>query len=389
MPTLDQFTPLGKPTERVVCRDNEAAYRMGHPPIEYPDEMNDGSKPVTYREYEMWMLGRKYAHELHLGLLDDNRAMAEAHELAEVTRGRVEGYQRARSWSPENQRTFLDLLAGGASVTETCRIVEMSKQSAYRHRARDKYFAVAWDAALELARPRVLEDFVERAREGQLETWQRIGPEGQTTLVTRRRYDNAHALRLLDRLERGGEDGTVRDDRVADAVADFDGCLAALGTPDAEVRLNPVEPEIDLENLDAETANRLADPLPELGDSGFADALRDLFMVEYAKEDGDDDWDEDEDWDEDADANKTSDAGGSAAADGAGDGASDGDRGVTGHEKVTVAGHPDAPEASGVAPGEATGARDDGTQPPESRLYSDTSSTGTTDHHDEHQGRQG
>lgn len=126
MPDLDSFTPLGAPRTPVVCREAEVARRMGVPPLEYPDEMSDGSKPATHREYTMWMLGRKYAHALHTGTLVDEQAMNEAKAHAQKVRTRVHGWHRDRCWHADNQREFLEVLAGGGSVTEACEIVGLS-----------------------------------------------------------------------------------------------------------------------------------------------------------------------------------------------------------------------------------------------------------------------
>lgn len=230
MPDLDTFTPLGKPRERVVCREAETAKMMGVPPLDYPKEMNDGSKPATHREYEMWMLGRKYAHALHAGTAVSEQAMNEAKAAAEAARERLFGYRRDRCWHADNQRAFLEVLAGGGSVTEGCEIVGLSTQSAYRHRARDDRFRVAWEAALVLGQPRILEEIVDRARNGQTETWQRVGTDGHTTYITKKRYDNAHALRVLDRLhERNGAEGEWMD-RVDATIEDFDAVLAGIKT---------------------------------------------------------------------------------------------------------------------------------------------------------------
>lgn len=381
MTDLSQFTPLDVPREHVVCRDAEMARNLGHKPFEYPKAMSDGSRPATYREYEMWMLGRKYAHALHAGTLRDEDAMAEAHELAETTQRKIDGWHRAKCWSPDNQRSFLDLLAGGASVTEACSIVEMSKQSAYRHRARDAYFAVAWDAAIRLARPRVLDDFVERARSGQLETWKRISPEGKMTIVERRRYDNTHAMRVLQHLATGDGDDTRHGARVADAAENFDAWLAAIGTPDAAAA---IDDETDFAEA---KARRAADPLPELGDSDFANELRELFATEYADED---DEDEDEDGDEDGDEGEDGDGDEGEDGDeneGEGEDESDDEAGegeVTGDEKVTVASHP----ASPGAPADAEEASGDGTQSHAPCLNGQPSPDERTDDHGTAQGTQ-
>lgn len=57
---------------------------------------------------------------------------------------------RPDGWTPERQARFLAALAATRSVTDAARAVSMSRESAYRLRARDRrgLFAYLWDQAL-------------------------------------------------------------------------------------------------------------------------------------------------------------------------------------------------------------------------------------------------
>ena len=259
MPDLADFTPLGPPLSPVICAEANAAAGLGVPMHEYPRTLPDGSQPASYREYEMWMLGRKYAHALHEGTLIDEEAMAEAQAHAALVRARLLGYRRDQRWHANNQRQFLEVLAGGGSVTEACDIVGLSKQSAYRQRARDPRFRMAWEAALLLGAPRILEEFVERARTGQVETWQRVGPDNTTSYVTRRRYDNAHAMRVLDHLATVAARTDTDSVQVRAVADDFDAYLAQLA-PSTDDKV--AEGEVDIDH-EPEQADQTAEPVDD------------------------------------------------------------------------------------------------------------------------------
>lgn len=57
---------------------------------------------------------------------------------------------RRDGWTPQRQLAFLDMLGSTHSVTKAARAAGMSRESAYRLRARDPQglFAAAWDRAL-------------------------------------------------------------------------------------------------------------------------------------------------------------------------------------------------------------------------------------------------
>ncbi|GAA4043241.1 hypothetical protein [Parerythrobacter jejuensis] len=57
-------------------------------------------------------------------------------------------------WTGEKASAFLKLLARSGKVAPCARAVGMSRQSAYRLRARAPKFAAFWEDAMELARSR-------------------------------------------------------------------------------------------------------------------------------------------------------------------------------------------------------------------------------------------
>jgi hypothetical protein len=57
-------------------------------------------------------------------------------------------------WTGAKATTFLKLLARTGKVAPTARAVGMSRQAAYRLRARAPQFAKFWDQAMEVARNR-------------------------------------------------------------------------------------------------------------------------------------------------------------------------------------------------------------------------------------------
>lgn len=75
---------------------------------------------------------------------------------------------RADGWTSQRQRAFIDALAETACVTEACRAVGLSPQSAYalRRNYEAKGFRLAWDAALEYAIRRLSDAVISRALNG-------------------------------------------------------------------------------------------------------------------------------------------------------------------------------------------------------------------------------
>lgn len=105
--------------------------------------------------------------------------------------------RRARhdGWTPDRQQAFIEALAQSACVTEACRTVGLSKQSAYALRMQPaaQGFRIAWDAALDLGIRRLTDECLSRALHGvpvpHFYQGQQVGEH--------RRYDNRLAMFLL------------------------------------------------------------------------------------------------------------------------------------------------------------------------------------------------
>lgn len=67
---------------------------------------------------------------------------------------------RRDGWIAARRQRFLDCLAARCDVSRACQAVGLSRQSAYRLRARDPGFAAAWDGALLEAREAAIRSFI-------------------------------------------------------------------------------------------------------------------------------------------------------------------------------------------------------------------------------------
>jgi hypothetical protein len=121
--------------------------------------------------------------------------------------------ERHDGWTPAKQRQFLQMLAEGHTITNTCAALGMSTSSAYalRRSAAGAAFALGWQAALLLAREHLADRLLERAMHGSVDTITR--PDGST--VTRQRHDNRLAMHMLNRLDRLAEQGCGPADHAA------------------------------------------------------------------------------------------------------------------------------------------------------------------------------
>ena len=100
---------------------------------------------------------------------------------------------------------FCENLAETAVVAEACEVACMGISGAYAARRRDPIFAAAWDAALSIARERLADTLLGRAREGHVEQIYRDGE-----LVGERHVlDNRLGLAILRRLDRLAETGVA------------------------------------------------------------------------------------------------------------------------------------------------------------------------------------
>ena len=107
------------------------------------------------------------------------------------------GCTRHEGWTPEKQRRFLEAMAEGLNVIQSCAIVGLSKQSAYALRTspRGQSFALGWDAAVLKARDALADELMDRAFNGVRDTVTR----DDGSIVTRHRQDNRLAATMLAR----------------------------------------------------------------------------------------------------------------------------------------------------------------------------------------------
>ncbi len=105
---------------------------------------------------------------------------------------------RHDGWTAERQRRFCEVLAETGLVDRAAKSVGMSRESAYRLRRRDagRAFALAWDAALLLARQLLIDEAFTLAFEGSVD---RIIRDGEV-VGERRRRDPRMILEILERL---------------------------------------------------------------------------------------------------------------------------------------------------------------------------------------------
>ncbi|MDZ7894356.1 MAG: hypothetical protein U5M50_04945 [Sphingobium sp.] len=91
---------------------------------------------------------------------------------------------RSDGWTSQAQERFISALAAFGSIGQACRAVGMSRNSAYKLRARAgaEDFRHAWDRALNQGRTRMFAAAMERALDGY--TTIRIQKGGSITLET-------------------------------------------------------------------------------------------------------------------------------------------------------------------------------------------------------------
>jgi hypothetical protein len=124
------------------------------------------------------------------------------------------------------EQLFLRTLADTGVVADACRATGLTRQAAYARRrsASGRAFALAWDAALLIARGPIADDVMSRARHGVIERVYRNGE----LVAERHRYDNRLSMAVLTRLDRLAE-GHGENAPVIRAVAqEFDQFLGLL-----------------------------------------------------------------------------------------------------------------------------------------------------------------
>lgn len=130
---------------------------------------------------------------------------------------------RHDGWTATRQRGFCEALAESGRVDEAALAVGMTRESAYRlrRRAEGRAFAIAWDAALFLARQRMIDDAYELALDGSVET---IIKDGKVIAVRRHR-DPKMLLAVIDRLASKDVLGSAPTRSVAQEFDTFLDCL--------------------------------------------------------------------------------------------------------------------------------------------------------------------
>ena len=106
--------------------------------------------------------------------------------------------ERRDGWTPFTRKLFLQVIAETGKIGLACAYTGMSRSAAYALAARDRVFAVGWDAAAHFARQPLADDNYEKARDGFTETITR----SDGAVVTRHRFDSRLAMAVLNRLDR-------------------------------------------------------------------------------------------------------------------------------------------------------------------------------------------
>jgi hypothetical protein len=143
---------------------------------------------------------------------------------AQVIAGFPPAKPRARvdGWTPERQRAFCEALADCGVVRTAAAQVGMTPQSAYelKRKPEGKGFALAWAAAMLLARPRLVDLAIERAVDGNVEQYVKDGE----IVGERRKQDVRHLLAAITRLENVQNGDFV----IATIADDFDTFLDSM-----------------------------------------------------------------------------------------------------------------------------------------------------------------
>ena len=138
---------------------------------------------------------------------------------------------RHDGWTYPRQRAFLERLSETGVVRHACDAAEMSPRSAYnlRGRADGVGFRLGWDAAILIARGRLVDELMARALEGQTEVRSR---DRDYDTITRHRHDNRLAMAMLSRLDRIAE---------VDLTAGTNAVLSRIVSQDFEAFLDLIE----------------------------------------------------------------------------------------------------------------------------------------------------
>ncbi|KKW92966.1 hypothetical protein [Sphingobium chungbukense] len=166
---------------------------------------------------------------------------------------------RVDGWSPERQRAFLETLAATGIIRAACEAAHISTRSAYSLRIRrdGAAFRLGWNAAILIARARLVDDLLARALTGHEEVIRKDMEAGE---ITRHRHDNRLAMSMLSRL-----------DRMADSPPEgSDAALARIVAQDFAAYLDMLCPQ-DQAEAEADLSAPYAGPMA--GDSDDAGPL--------------------------------------------------------------------------------------------------------------------
>jgi hypothetical protein len=178
--------------------------------------------------------------ELDLELVRDLEAPGlVSARLADVSDPSPARALRHDGWTPGKERDFLTTLAATGVVADACRACGMSRDAAYsrRNSSAGRPFALAWKAALVLARPALADDLMSRVRNGVID---RVYRDGEL-VAERHRHDNRLAMAVLTRLDRQVEGLAEREPAVQAVANEFEQFLDGLagGNEAAEAFLAP------------------------------------------------------------------------------------------------------------------------------------------------------
>lgn len=131
---------------------------------------------------------------------------------------------RHDGWNADKQRNFCLILAETGSVEHAAMCVGMTRQTAYRfrNRASGRAFAMAWNAALLLARQKLIDDAFELAFAGSVEQVMRDGQ----VIGERRRRDARSVLAAVTRLSTPAVLGRAPVQAIAQEFEEFLGRLS-------------------------------------------------------------------------------------------------------------------------------------------------------------------
>jgi hypothetical protein len=131
--------------------------------------------------------------------------------------------RQANGWTVERQRGFCEALAECGYVEKAAALVGMTRQGAYafKNSSAGRAFALAWDAALLLARQRMIDDAYELAFEGSVE---RIYRDGKLVQEKRKRDPKM----LLATIERLGTKSALGSAPVQAVAQEFGAFLDAM-----------------------------------------------------------------------------------------------------------------------------------------------------------------